>query len=156
MILFYSVTILIIVIDQLSKYWVRTHLQIGDTIEVVNGVLHFTHIQNSGAAFGWFQGYGRLFVPVAIIVTILSIYMLKKGYINGKLLVIGTAFFVGGAIGNAIDRVLFNQVTDFIHFQFRQGILNFADYALSIGVLIILIDSFITEIMKKRKTTEIE
>nr|WP_318281020.1 signal peptidase II [Paenibacillus bovis] len=69
MILFYSVTILIIVIDQLSKYWVRSHLQIGDTIEVVNGVLHFTHIQNSGAAFGWFQGYGRLFVPVAIIVT---------------------------------------------------------------------------------------
>src|SRR5690606_6504056 len=109
MILFYSVTILIIVIDQLSKYWVRTHLQIGDTIKVVNGVLHVTCIKNSGAACSWFQGYGRLSVLVDIIVTIIYIYMLKKGYINGKLLVIGTAFSVGRAIGKANDRVLFNQ-----------------------------------------------
>lgn len=56
--------------------------------------------------------------------------MLKNGYINGKLLETGITFYVGGAIGNSIDRVLFNQVTDFIDFSFRQGIPNLADYAL--------------------------
>ncbi len=153
LILFYSVAILVILMDQLSKYWIRAHLHVGDTMEVWEGVLNFTHIQNSGAAFGLFEGYGRLFVPVAIIVAVFSIYMLKKGYINGKLLEIGIALFAGGAIGNAIDRILFNQVTDFIHFQFRQGILNLADYALSLGVIIIFIDSLIIDAIRKRKAT---
>lgn len=151
LILFYSVTILVIIIDQLSKYWIRAHFQVGETVEVWEGVLNFTHIQNSGAAFGLFEGYGRLFVPVAIIVAVLCIYMLKKGYINGKLLEIATGLFVGGAIGNAIDRILFNQVTDFIHFQFREGILNLADYALVFGLTLLLIDSVIMDPIKKRK-----
>ncbi|WP_231514828.1 signal peptidase II [Oceanobacillus salinisoli] len=155
-ILFYLVAMLVIVIDQLSKYLIRETLHVGDTIEVWEGVLHFTYIQNSGAAFGLFEGYGRLFVPVAMIVTVLSMYMLRKGHINGKLLVIGTGLFVGGAIGNAIDRVLFNQVTDFIHFTYRQGILNFADYALSFGVLLILIDTLIMDVIKKRKSTDLK
>ncbi|WP_249870704.1 signal peptidase II [Oceanobacillus saliphilus] len=153
-ILFYSVAFLVILVDQISKYWIRTYLNVGDTMVVWEGVLHFKHFQNSGAAFGLFEGYGRLFVPVAIIITGIIIYMLKKGYINGKLLKIGVALFVGGAIGNAIDRILFNQVTDFIHVQFGQGILNVADYALSFGVILIFIDSVMDEI-KKRKAANL-
>ncbi|WP_278309211.1 signal peptidase II [Oceanobacillus zhaokaii] len=146
----------VIIIDQLTKYWIRTYLSVGDTMVVWEGVLNFTHIQNSGAAFGLFEGFGRLFVPVAIIIAIVSIFMLNKGYINGKVLEIGTALFVGGAVGNAIDRILFNQVTDFIHFQFRQGIPNLADYALSFGVVLIFIDSVIVDAIRKRRATEPE
>lgn len=150
-ILFYSVAILVIIIDQLSKYWVRAHFQVGDTVEIWEGVLHFTHIQNSGAAFGLFEGYGRLFVPVAILVAALCIHMLRKGELKGTIVEVGAALFVGGAIGNAIDRVLFNQVTDFIHFQFREGILNIADYALSFGLTMIFIDLIILDAIKKKK-----
>lgn len=149
MIIFYIVASLVIFLDQLSKYWIRTHIQVGDTIVIWEDVLHFTHIKNSGAAFGLFQGYGRLFVPVAMIVAISFMYMLKTGYIDGILMEVGAGLFVGGAIGNAIDRMLFNEVTDFIHFQYRQGILNVADYALAFGVVIILIDSFITDVIRK-------
>lgn len=55
-ILFYTVAIIAILNDQISKYIIRTHLEVGDTIEVWKGVLHFTHYQNSGAAFGMFEG----------------------------------------------------------------------------------------------------
>ncbi|MBP1971341.1 signal peptidase II [Virgibacillus natechei] len=152
-ILFYSVVILVIFIDQLSKYWIRAQLNVGETLVIWEDVLNFTHIQNSGAVGGLFEGYGRLFVPVAIIIAVVCIYMLKKGYINGKLLVIGVALYVGGAIGNAIDRVLFNQVTDFIDFSFRQGIPNLADYALIFGVVLIFIDTFIGA-LRKRKSVD--
>lgn len=149
LILFYTITILVIIIDQLTKYWIRHHLPVGETIEVWEGVLNFTHIKNSGVAFGMLEGTGRLFVPVAIIVAIVSIYMIEKGYVYGKVSIIGVAFFVGGAIGNAIDRTLFNEVTDFIHFQNRHGILNLADYAITLGVILLFIDMLIIDVIKK-------
>lgn len=152
LILFYTVAIIAILLDQISKYMIRTHLEVGDTIEVWKGVLHFTHYQNSGAAFGMFEGYGRLFIPVAVIVVGIVIYMRKKGHINGGFIEVGYGLYVGGAIGNAIDRILFNQVTDFIHFQSRGGILNLADYALNFGILLILVDALIVEPLKKRRT----
>lgn len=140
LILFYSVVMLVIIIDQLSKYWIRAQLAVGETMVVWEGVLNFTHIQNDGAAFGLFEGYGRLFVPVALLIAVVSIYMLRKGYIKGRVLQIGLALYVGGALGNAIDRILFGQVTDFIHFSFRNGVPNLADYALILGVGLILVD----------------
>ncbi|WP_453996284.1 signal peptidase II [Bacillus nitroreducens] len=150
-IVFYAVAIISIIIDQVSKYFIRAHLEIGDTIEVWKNVLHFTHIQNSGAAFGMFEGYGRWFVPVAIIVASVFVFMHKKGYIRGVLMEVGSGLYVGGAIGNAIDRILFYQVTDFVHFQFRGGILNLADYALNFGVLLILLDALVIDPIKKRR-----
>src|SRR5690625_1098743 len=150
LILSYNIIILVIFIDQLSKYWIRTQLNVGETMVIWEGVLNFTHIQNNGAIGGLFEGYGRLFVPVAIIIAVAGIYMLKKGYINGRLLQTGAALYVGGALGNAIDRILFGQVTDFIHFSFRDGVPNLADYALIFGIGLIFIDVVI-EVLKKRK-----
>ena len=155
-ILFYIISILVIVIDQLSKYLIRAQLTAGETIEIWDGVLNFTLYFNSGAAFGLFEGYGRLFVPVAIFVTTISIYLLNKGYLKGKMIQIGVALFVGGAIGNAVDRTLFNEVTDFIDFSYNSGILNLADYALNFGFILILIDTFIIEPIKKRKKKDQE
>lgn len=77
--------------------------------------------------------------------------MRKNGHINGIFIEVGYGFYVGGAIGNAIDRILFNQVTDFIHLQSRGGILNLADYALNFGILLILIDVLIVEPLYKKR-----
>ncbi|MEH7380248.1 signal peptidase II [Bacillus sp. JJ1533] len=148
---FYSAAIIAIIIDQVSKYLVRASLEVGDTLIVWEGILHFTHYQNSGAALGLFEGYGRLFVPVAIIVVGIFIYMHKKGHIYGVIMELGSGLYIGGAIGNAIDRIVFNQVTDFINFQSGGGILNLADYALNVGIVLILVDSIILEPVKKKR-----
>ncbi|MBB6674420.1 signal peptidase II [Cohnella nanjingensis] len=134
--LLYIVTLLVVAVDQFSKIWIRAQLPLGDTIEVWPGVLRFTHIVNTGAAGSSFEGYGRLFVPVAIAVVIWVLYAKRKGQLEGAWLQTGAAFFVGGAVGNAIDRVLFNQVTDFIAWSGGRGIMNFADLAINIGVLL--------------------
>lgn len=138
--MYYLFIILVIIIDQLSKYWIRTHIKLGTSIEVWKGVLNLTHYENSGAAFSSFQGYGRLFVPIAFfIVMIVFNYrrsIKKKRFLND----LGSGLLIGGAIGNAIDRILYNQVTDFITFHFSHGILNFADYAIQFGILFLLLD----------------
>ena len=131
--MFYFIAIFVIIIDQLSKIWIRLNVAIGESFQLWNSPIIITHYENSGAAFSSFQGYGRLFVPVAIFVVIFLIYYRKKEN-KRMLLEIGAGFLAGGAIGNAIDRVLFNQVTDFITFGTNNGILNIADYALNIGI----------------------
>lgn len=67
----------------------------------------------------------------------------------------GTALLVGGAVGNAIDRILFNKVTDFVAFQHGHGILNLADIAINVGVLLILADTFIVQQFKLRMLNRI-
>jgi signal peptidase II len=140
---FYLIILFVVVIDQLSKLWIRMHLKVGDSIEVWRGILEFTHYENSGAAFSSFQGYGRLFIPVAILFVVIILYYRRKGVLKGFAKEMGAAFLAGGAIGNAIDRILFNQVTDFVHFQSGQGILNLADYSINIGIILFVMDLLI-------------
>ncbi len=138
--MFYLLVFLVIGMDQLSKFLIRFNFKVGDTLEVWNGVLNFTRYENSGAAFSSFQGYGRLFVPVAILIVVFIIYYRRKEKNKRFTMEIGSALLIGGAVGNAMDRVFFNQVTDFIHFHFSNGILNLADYAINIGIIFLFID----------------
>jgi signal peptidase II len=139
----YLTILFVVVIDQLSKLWIRLHLKVGDSIEVWSGILDFTHYENSGAAFSSFQGYGRLFIPVAILFVVIILYYRRKGVLKGLAKEMGAAFLAGGAIGNAIDRILFNQVTDFVHFQSGRGILNLADISINIGIILFVLDMLI-------------
>ncbi|HEY2421941.1 MAG TPA: signal peptidase II [Neobacillus sp.] len=138
--MFYILALLVIVMDQLSKTLIRFNFNIGETLEVWDGVLNFTRYENSGASFSSFQGYGRLFVPIAAIIVVFVLYYRRKFKIKRFTMEMGSALLVGGAIGNAIDRVLFNQVTDFIEFQSGHGILNLADMAINVGIIFVLID----------------
>ncbi|TDG00234.1 signal peptidase II [Paenibacillus piri] len=139
--MFYWVVILVTVIDQGFKLWVRMHMDVGESIVIWHGILNFTHYQNSGAAGSTFQGYGRYFIIPAVLFVGYLLYSRRKGNLKGGWVEAGTAFLAGGAIGNAIDRLLFGQVTDFIKFQFGRGILNMADEAINIGVVILLADA---------------
>jgi signal peptidase II len=133
--LFYVIAILVIVMDQLSKYLIRAYIDINETFTLWG--IQFTHIENSGMAGGLFQGYARLFGVVAVLFVIGVLYFRKTGDMKGALIDSSFGFLVGGAIGNGIDRLLFGQVTDFI---IRSGgILNLADHAIEIGGLLLII-----------------
>jgi signal peptidase II len=144
------IVFLVTVIDQLSKNWIRMNLKIGESFEPWKGVLSITHYENSGIAFSSFPGYGRFFVPFAVLVLVMIINIRKKMKNKRLLFDIGAGFLCGGAIGNAMDRIFFNQVTDFIAFHFNHGILNFSDYAINAGFLFMLLDLFVSEVRKKR------
>ncbi|NUU63128.1 signal peptidase II [Paenibacillus agri] len=136
--IFYLISVLVILVDQVSKWLVRTHMEVGETIPFWAHLLKFTFYENSGAAFSSFQGFGRYFVIVAVGFVVAIFYYRRKGEIKGLLLNAAAGFLVGGAIGNAIDRVLFNKVTDFLVFGGSNGILNIADVAINAGVVLVL------------------
>ncbi|WP_066066879.1 signal peptidase II [Neobacillus soli] len=143
--LFYVFAILVIVMDQLSKYLIRTYIDINETFTLWG--IQLTHIENSGMAGGLFQGYARLFGVVAVLFVIGVYYFRRTGEMKGALIDSSFGFLVGGAIGNGIDRLLFGQVTDFI---IRSGgILNLADHAIELGVLLLLIYGVISWLKSK-------
>ncbi|MGG1679514.1 signal peptidase II [Neobacillus sp. NRS-1170] len=133
--LFYVIAILVIVMDQLSKYLIRAYIDINETFSLWG--IQLTHIENSGMAGGLFQGHARLFGVLAVFFVIGVLYFRRTGEMKGALIDCSFGFLVGGAIGNGIDRFLFGQVTDFI---IRSGgILNLADHAIEIGGVLLII-----------------
>jgi len=134
---FYIIAIVVTLIDQLSKIWIRMHVEIGDSIFL--GRWEITHYENSGMAFSLFQGYAWLFGLIAVLFVIGVIYYRRMGAWNGWFADLIAGFLVGGAIGNGIDRLVFGQVTDFIVSRSGKGILNLADYAINIGMILLVI-----------------
>lgn len=114
-----------------------------------------TYIENSGMAGGLLQGYGRLFGVVSVLFVAGVIYFRKKGAIKGRVMELGFAFLVGGAIGNGIDRLLFGQVTDFLLTR-RNGVLNVADHAIEIGVMLVVCSLIIEfyQYWRKRRSVQ--
>ncbi|WP_342429580.1 signal peptidase II [Neobacillus sp. FSL H8-0543] len=144
--LFYIIAILVIMTDQFTKFLIRTYIDINESFTLWG--IPLTHIENSGMAGGLFQGYARLFGIVAVLFVIGVFYFRRTEEMNGALIDSSLGFLVGGAIGNGIDRLLFGQVTDFI--VRSGGVLNLADHAIEIGVLLIIIYVIISWFKKGR------
>ncbi|MDQ0970590.1 signal peptidase II [Neobacillus niacini] len=142
---FYVIAILVIVMDQVSKYLIRAYIDIDEKFTMWG--IQLTHIENSGMAGGLFQGYARLFGVVAVLFVIGVLYLRRTGEMKGSLINSSLGFLVGGAIGNGIDRLLLGQVTDFI---IRSGgVLNLADHAIEIGGLLLIIYVVMTWLKNK-------
>lgn len=139
---FYLISLLALAGDQFSKWWVRGHLVMGQESTVWGGLVHIIRLENTGAAGSSFEGYGRWFVPVAVLIVAIVLYYRSRGKLRGFWMELGTGLFVGGAIGNAIDRVAFNGVTDFIQLKGRGGVMNVADICLNVGMVLLLLATF--------------
>jgi signal peptidase II len=145
--IFYIITVLVVLVDQISKIIIRTNLKIYDTFSLWG--MQITHIENSGMAGSLFQGYGRLFGILAFLFVAGVIFYRKTGMFKGKMSEISFAFLVGGAVGNGTDRLLLGRVTDFLVSSSGKGVLNMADHAIEVGVLLLVI-SFVIQFLKSR------
>lgn len=143
------VALFIIILDQISKYYVVNNFFLGESVPVIDGIFHWTFILNSGAAFGILEGSRWLFVLIAAIVLI-SIWSLRKEIKEqGIWACYGAALFVGGAVGNLIDRARQGLVIDFFDFRIWP-IFNVADIAICIGVVLIIWSILQTGLEKKK------
>lgn len=139
--------IVVLAIDQLTKFLVATRMEIGDSIPVLGEYLKITSHRNSGAAWGIFEGRMMFFYIVTVIVVIFLIYFYKSEAKDNLMMQTGITLLLAGAIGNFIDRLLFQEVVDFIDvliINYSFPIFNVADSALTIGVIVLLIEVFIT------------
>ncbi|SDO90319.1 signal peptidase II [Paenibacillus sp. yr247] len=140
--LFYLIIVMVTAVDQISKYWIRSILKVGESMPFYKDIISFTYYQNSGAAGSTLQGWARYLGILAVLIVIGILYYWKKGRIQGIFKQCGAAFFVGGAIGNGIERLLFGKVTDFIVFRSGNGVMNLADLAINLGVVFFVLDMF--------------
>jgi signal peptidase II len=138
-VVFFLVALLIVIADQLSKIWIRTNLAVGQSIPEV-GIPRLTHVSNTGAAFGLFQGLTFLLTIASVIgVAVLLFYALffyrRFPLLDNWLAWTGLSLVLGGTVGNLIDRLRFGYVTDFIDFGFWPAF-NLADSSVVVGVII--------------------
>ena len=138
--LFFLIALLVVAADQLSKIWIRSNLLVGQSLFEA-GFFRITHVHNTGAAFGLFQGQSFLLIIVALAgIAVLLVYALviyrKFPLLDNRLGRSTLGLVLGGAVGNLIDRLRFGYVTDFIDVGLWPAF-NIADSAITIGVILL-------------------
>lgn len=148
--LFAIIAILVIIIDQFTKYLVVSHMALGESLPVIENIFHWTYILNEGAAFGMFVGARYIFIAIATCV-IVGVYFFRKDIMElGPWAIYGTSLFCGGAIGNLIDRAKTGKVVDFFDFRVWP-VFNVADIAICVGVGMLVWSILKTDLLVKEK-----
>jgi len=135
----FLIALLVVAADQLSKIWVRSNIPFRESLFEV-GFFRLTHVQNTGAAFGLFQGQSFLLSIVAMVgIAVFLVYTLViyRGFpfLDNMPNRVAVGLVLGGTVGNLIDRLRFGYVTDFIDFGFWPAF-NVADSAVTVGIIL--------------------
>ena len=146
-----TISVAVLVLDQLTKLLVRTQIALGDSIEIVPGFLNLVHVRNTGAAFGFLNAvdisYKQLLMTAVALIALLAIglYAWRVGA-RERLARAGLALILGGAVGNLIDRASTGYVVDFVDAYWRTyhfWAFNVADSAITVGACLLILDMFV-------------
>ncbi len=143
----FALSLIIILLDQLTKYIAVDIIPLYESIEVFP-FFSWTLLYNEGAAFSFLSdqgGWQRWFFIIlsTIVTTVLAIWLFRLQD-DERSIAISLSLIIGGAIGNLIDRVLLGHVVDFIHLHYQEyywPAFNVADSAITVGVVIMIVDS---------------
>ena len=123
--------------DQLLKYWVVRHLEIGQSAAFLPGLVRLTRLHNTGAAWGSFSGSTALLTAVTAVLLIAVAWLVLKKVIRHPLGLCAAMLVLGGGIGNMIDRVCRGYVVDMFDLEFMSyPIFNLADCFVVVGVIL--------------------
>jgi len=146
-----GLAIVAIILDQWTKWIATNHLNYADPVAVLP-FLNWTLLHNYGAAFSFLSDAGGwqryLFTGLAAGVSLLFVFSLMRMPKHLVILPMAIALILGGAIGNLIDRVSLGYVVDFIHVYYQNShfpAFNIADSAITLGTILLLIDTFFLE-----------
>ncbi len=149
-------SLLVLVVDQASKYYFETRLELYEQIVVIPDYFSWMLAYNTGAAFSFLadsSGWQRwLFALIAVVVSAVLVVWLKRLGRDDTWLAIALALVLGGALGNLYDRVAIGHVIDFIFVHWKEHgfpAFNVADSAITVGAIMLALDMF-----KSKKTGE--
>lgn len=149
----------IIILDQSSKQWIVQNLALHHSIPVLP-MFSIVHAHNYGAAFGFLndaEGWQTIFfTTISLGVSVFLIGWLKQISATQRQLSIALALVLGGAIGNLIDRLQYHYVIDFLLFYYEKWqfpAFNVADSAITIGAILLIIDSFGWKLIRDREVS---
>jgi signal peptidase II len=138
----------IVAFDQLTKAIVRARLPLHESVTIIPGLVDFTHVRNTGAAFGFLDAVDFPYktVVIALIATaaLIGVGMYAASLAHHQLAArAGLALIIGGAAGNLIDRLTAGSVVDFVDVYWHSWhfwAFNVADSAITVGVAIMILD----------------
>ena len=144
--LFVPVATGVLVLDQASKAVVSATLKMHEVRPLIHGLLNFTRVHNTGAAFGLLAGQASplrtgFFLVVSFVAMGVVLWMLSRLPSGQTVELVALSLILGGALGNVFDRVRLGEVVDFIDVYYRGyhwPAFNVADSAISIGVILLL------------------
>ena len=147
------VSAILVLADQVSKAIVVRTMSLYESIPIIPNFFHFTYITNDGMAFGIDFPFGYfIFSSVSLLLTLFLFWYLWSVRNHSIVIRLGLAMIIAGAIGNLIDRLMLGEVIDFLDFMIRDFhwyVFNLADSYVTVGMVLLLIDSIILE--KKRE-----
>lgn len=154
---YYAIAAALVIMDQWTKWLVVKHMEVGERVAVWDPYLAILSHRNSGAAWGMLQGQMWLFYIVTIVVVAgILYYFHKHGQEGGVGFRVSLMMLLGGALGNFIDRLRMGEVVDFVDvlipvINYDFPIFNVADAALTIGVVLLIVQMLLEELREKRK-----
>jgi signal peptidase II len=146
------VTLPLILLDQLTKWLIQTHIPYGGVIPIIPGFFSLVYVSNTGAAFSIFQGNNFFFVALALVALVVVLFWLIRDQFNPNkeqcmsvVTKIAFSLFVAGIGGNLLDRVLKGSVVDFLDFYYQHyswPSFNVADSCICVAAALLVLMSF--------------
>lgn len=138
--IFAIIVIVLILLDQISKFAAVKYLKPIGNFTVIEGTLDFTYVENRGAAFGIMQNHRWIFITVTLIITIALIIYKIKSRPQDKVLNTSLCLIISGALGNLIDRIFRGYVVDMLEVTFIEyPVFNVADCFVVTGAILLSI-----------------
>jgi signal peptidase II len=148
------ISLVVVVLDRWSKWWVTRHIELGSAIPVIPKVFRISHVLNDGAAFSLFSDSASPehvrwvligFSTLAAVAVLIALVKMGRAF---TLTTVALALVLGGAIGNDYDRIRFASVVDFlevhiVHYHWPD--FNVADSAIVVGACLLLLDALVTK-----------
>ena len=148
MIIPFVIALAVIIVDQISKYIVKSNMELGESFNLIKNVLNIRFIENKGASFGILKDHRLVFMilsSVAIAVMLVAIlYICRKSVRkNNRFIGVTLGLMFGGGIGNMIDRFFNESVSEYVTEKSSKVVVDFLEFDFVDFAVFNLADSFI-------------
>ena len=146
----YGFALVVVVLDQLTKWLMLDALSLREVGRVffLPPVLNFSYVENTGVSFGLFGGGEARWALTLFSLAVSGFLAWWATRTDRRILISAIGLVIGGAIGNAVDRLRFGYVVDFVDFSGTgvfPWVFNVADAAITVGVVLLFVDGFLSD-----------
>lgn len=156
------ITAAALTLDRVTKWQVQRRIELHDGITIIPGFFRLIHLENPGAAFGFFAQTATplklgLLIALSVVALVPVSILLWRSSRSLSSTSVGLALILGGAMGNLWDRLMHHRVTDFLLFYYRQfewPAFNFADSAIVVGAFLLVLDLVFNSAPPEKSATQ--
>ncbi len=145
---------ILLAVDQVTKYFVLLHLSNRGPMTLIAGLLEFSYVENTGAAFGLFKNMMWIIMLVCLAAFVVIGVLLFRYQNHTFFSYAASTLLLAGGVGNLLDRIFYGFVVDFIHVLFFNYIFNFADCCITVGAALFILHVLIISHREKNRNRE--